>query len=173
MVKRQPFIPAADIERKALAHRRALGFRDDQPVDGMTLITKLKNRYREFNYLRFPDGFLPGREAQWDSSKCQLVIPESVFRGMNNGRSRDLMTVMHEVAHMLLGHKGILHRAPAGNLAEKLSSHVRSMEYQARRYAAAFLMPDTEAVRKMSPSQIEKCFGVSAEAARIRKAELK
>jgi hypothetical protein len=132
----QPFIPAEDIDRKALAHRQALGFLDDQPIDGMTLIAKLTARYPEFNYLRVADETLPGREAQWDSDKCLLVIPESVFRGMNNGNPRDVMTILHEIGHMLLGHKGILHRAPVGNAAEKFSRNIRSMEFQARRYAA-------------------------------------
>jgi hypothetical protein len=173
MARKQQYIEAEDLDRKALAHRRALGFRDDQSIDGMTLITKLKARYPEFNYLRVPDGHLPGREAQWDSDKKLLTIPESVFRGMNRGVPRDTMTVVHEVAHALLGHKGTLHRAPVGNLAERFSANIRRMELQAKRYAAAFLMPDTSDLRKMSEEDIAKRYGVSREAALIRKSELK
>ena len=169
----QPFISAEDIDKKALAHRRALGFRDDQPIDGMTLITKLKARYPEFNYLRVPDEALPDGEAQWDSAKKLLIVPESVFCGMNKGIPRDTMTIIHEVGHMLLGHKGTLHRGPAGNRAERLSPNLRRMELQAKRYAAAFVMPDTKGVRKMSQRDIERTFLVSEEAARIRKSELK
>ena len=167
------FMEFEDIDKKALAHRRELGFRDDQLIDGMTLITKLKARYPKFNYRRVPDKQLPGGEAQWDSDKKLLIIPESVFCGMNRGVPRDLMTVVHEVGHILLGHKGKLNRAPVGNTAERLSSRVRRMEIQAKRYAAAFLMPDTPQLRKMQVSEIERVFGVSAEAVRNRKSELK
>ena len=79
------FMAHDEIDRKALAHRRALGFRDDQPIDGMTLITKLKAMYPEFNYLRIPDGEAKDGEAQWDSKRKLLIIPESTFCGMNSG----------------------------------------------------------------------------------------
>jgi len=76
------------------------------------------------------------------------------------------MTVMHEVAHALLGHKGILNRAPVGNKAELLSARVKRMEVQAKRYAAAFLMPDIPELRSMEPKDIARRYGVSEEAAR-------
>ena len=59
-----PFVSGAEIDKKALAHRRALGFSDDQIIDGMTLITKLKAKYSNFNYLRVADDALNSAEAQ-------------------------------------------------------------------------------------------------------------
>lgn len=169
------FLTNTDAERKALAHRRALGFSDDQSIDMMTLITKLKRRYASsgFNYRRVPDGSLGEAEAQWDSDTKTIIIPESVFEAGNSGQERALFSVVHEVAHALLGHKGLLNRAPTGNAAERLSSRVRSMEREARRYAASFLIPDTPSVRRMSIDELMQRFRVSRSTATIWKSEHK
>lgn len=167
------FLTDAQIDARALAHRRELGFRDNQGIDFMTLMTKLKARYPNFSYERVPDGALGEAEAQWDSATKRLLIPQAVFAAANRGEGRALMTVAHEVGHALLGHEGTLHRAPAGNRAERLSPRIRAMEYQARRYAAAFLIPDIEAVRHMSAGEMSEHYGVSVSAAMVRKTELK
>jgi Zn-dependent peptidase ImmA (M78 family) len=167
------FLTDAQIDARALAHRRELGFRDDKGVDFLTLMTKLEARYPNFTYERVPDGQLGEAEAQWDSKAKRLLIPENVFAAANRGEGRALMTVAHEVGHALLGHDGTLHRAPAGNRAERLSPRIRAMEYQARRYAAAFLIPDIEAVRHMSAGEMSEHYGVSMSAAMVRKSELK
>jgi hypothetical protein len=167
------FLTDAQIDARALAHRRELGFRDNQGIDFMTLMSKLKARYPNFGYERVPDGALGEAEAQWDSAAKRLRIPEVVFASANRGEGRALMTVAHEVGHALLGHEGTLQRAPAGNRAERLSPRIRAMEYQARRYAAAFLIPDIEAVRHMSAGEMSEHYGVSISAAMVRKSELK
>ncbi|NEW92141.1 ImmA/IrrE family metallo-endopeptidase [Rhodopseudomonas sp. BR0M22] len=165
------FISSVDIDKIALAHRRALGFRDDQAIDGMTLITKLKRRYPNLNYLRVPDAEMTSQEAQWDDQRKLILIPERLLRDINSGKPRGIMTLAHEVGHALLGHKGILNRGPIGTKAEKHSANLRRMESQARRYAAAFLIPDTPYVRSLDAIAIARKFGVSLEAARIRKLE--
>lgn len=167
------FLTDAQIDARALAHRRELGFRDDKGIDFITLMTRLKARYPNFAYERVPDGQLGEAEAQWDSKAKRLLVPESVFAAANRGEGRALMTVAHEVGHALLGHDGTLHRAPAGNRAEQLSPRIRAMEYQARRYAAALLIPDIEAVRHMSAGEMSEHYGVSMSAAMVRKSELK
>ena len=167
------FLTDAQIDSRALAHRRELGFRDDHGVDFLTLMTKLKARYPNFAYERVPDATLGAAEAQWDSAAKRLLIPETVYKGACLGEGRALMTVAHEVGHALLGHEGTLSRAPAGNRAERLSARVRAMEYQARRYAAAFLIPNIEAVRHMSAGEMSEHYGVSLSAAIVRKSELK
>lgn len=170
---RHAFLTDAQIDARALAHRRELGFRDEQAVDFMTLMTKLKARYPEFAYERVPDGALGEAEARWDSQGKRLLIPEALFAAANRGEGRALMTVAHEVGHALLGHEGNLNRAPAGGRAERLSARLRSMEYQARRYAAAFLIPDTPAVRQLDASALSERYRVSMSAAIVRHSELR
>ncbi|WP_439500172.1 ImmA/IrrE family metallo-endopeptidase [Bosea sp. (in: a-proteobacteria)] len=167
------FLTDAQIDARALAHRRELGFRDDQGIDFITLMTKLKRRYPNFAYERVPDSQLGEAEAQWDSQTKRLLVPEAVYAAANRGEGRALMTVAHEVGHALLGHEGALHRAPAGNRTERLSPRVRAMEYQARRYAAAFLIPDIEPVRHLSAGEMSEHYGVSMSAAMLRKSELR
>lgn len=170
---RHAFLTDAQIDARALAHRRGLGFRDEHAIDAMTLLVKLKARYPEFSYERVPDGSLGEAEAQWDSQAKRLLIPESVFQAANRGEGRALMTVAHEVGHALLGHDGNLNRAPAGGRAERLSAKLRSMEYQARRYAAAFLIPDTPAVRQLDATALSERYRVSMSAAIVRHSELR
>lgn len=167
------FLTDAQIDARALAHRRELGFRDERGIEFMALMARLKARYPNFSYERVPDGTLTEGEAEWDSERKRLRIPNSVFLAAVAGEGRALMTVAHEVGHALLGHEGTLHRAPAGNRSERISARVRMMEYQARRYAAALLIPDIEAVRHMTAGEMSEHFGVSMSAAMLRKSELK
>jgi hypothetical protein len=170
---RKSFLTNIDVERRALAHRRGLGFIDDQAIDMMTLITKLKVRYASsgFDYRKVPDGSLGEVEAQWNSDTKTILIPMGVYAAGNSGQERALFSVVHEVAHALLGHKGLLNRAPSGNNAERISLRVRSMEREARRYAASFLIPDMPAVRAMSVEQICHKYRVSRDTAMIWKRE--
>lgn len=166
------FLTDTQIEDRALTHRRELGFRDEQAIDFMTLITKLKQRYPNFNYKRVEDGSLGEAEAQWDSDRKLVLIPETTFQRANAGSPRDLFTIVHEIGHALLGHKGVLNRAPMGNKVERISIRVRSMEYQARRYAAAFLVPNVDTNHSLSAEQMARQFTVSLALAKQRIEEL-
>lgn len=170
---RHAFLTDAQIDARALAHRRELGFHDDEPVEVGALLARLVARYPEFSHERVPDGALGEAEAQWDSQAKRLLIPEAVFRAAGRGEGRALMTVAHEVGHALLGHQGHLNRGPAGSPAERVSAKLRSMEYQAGRYAAAFLIPDTPAVRRLDASALSERYRVSMSAAIVRHSELR
>lgn len=170
---RHAFLTDAQIDARALAHRRGLGFRDDEAVKVLALLARLKARYPEFSYERVPDGSLGEAESKWDSQGKRLLIPESVFRAAERDEGRALMTVAHEVGHALLGHEGNLNRGPAGGGAERVSTKLRSMEYQARRYAAAFLIPDTPAVRRLDATMLSERYRVSLSAAIVRHSELR
>jgi len=166
-------ITAEAVDRRALAHRREFGFSDDQKIDFMTLITKLKSRYSEFDYLRVPDSeWTIDAEAQWDSEKKLIKLPEHVFCKANAGNPRSINTVLHEIGHALLGHKGILNRGPAGNLAEKYSASLRQMEREAKRYAASFLVPATEHNRSLTPAALAQKYGISLQSAEFRSVEI-
>lgn len=170
---RHAFLTDAQIDARAVAHRRGLGFRDEQAVDFTTLMARLKARHPNFAYQRVADGALGAAEAQWDSQGKRLLIPEAVFESANRGEGRALMTVAHEVGHALLGHEGTLDRGPSGSRAERFSARLRAMEYQARRYAAAFLIPDTPAVRALDATGLSERYRVSMSAAIVRHSELR
>jgi hypothetical protein len=170
---RHAFLTDAQIDARALAHRRGLGFRDDEAVEVAVLLATLKARYPEFSYERVLDGALGEAEAQWDSQARRLLLPEAVFQAAERGEGRALMTVAHEIGHALLGHEGSLNRGPAGGRDERVSAKLRSMEYQARRYAAAFLIPDTPAVRRLDATALSERYRVSMSAAIVRHSELK
>ena len=60
---RHAFLTDAQIDARALAHRRGLGFRDEQAVDMMTLLVKLKagETAAKEEFLQFLDGKI----AKW------------------------------------------------------------------------------------------------------------
>ena len=170
---RHAFLTDEQIDARALAHRRGLGFRDDRAIDFAKLMARLKARYPNFTYERVADDSLGEAEAQWDSQAKRLLIRDTVFEGADRGEGRALMAVAHAVGHALLGHEGTFNRSPSGSPAERFSPKLRSMEYQARRYAAAFLIPDTPAVRALDATGLSRRYHVSMSAAIVRHSELR
>ena len=167
-----PFRSEASINNLANNLRKALGFTELQKIDFMTLITKLKVRYDTIDYRRVPDEEMNGIEAQWDSDKKLIYISESVFCSANRGEPRALMTIAHEVGHMILGHKGRLNRGPISERDLGFGSTGRA-EFQAKIFASALLVPLHPKVIQMTEDQIENEFGVSKQAASIRAEQLK
>jgi Zn-dependent peptidase ImmA (M78 family) len=134
-----------------------------------------------FTFTRFePAGMVQGNEAIKNATSIldyifrELAVSYLGRHDLAHVHFRARFTIMHEIAHALLGHKnGILNRGPTGNLAEKHSAQIKRQEFEARRYAAAFLVPNTETARKMSVEQIHRHFSVSIQLARIRLSEFK
>ena len=61
----------------------------------------------------------------------------------------------------------------ADNLAQQAPDLVGKLEVLARRYAAAFLIPDTPAVRRLDATALSERYRVSMSAAIVRHSELK
>lgn len=161
-----------DIERKASAFRRQLGGEAQPYPDLMTVIQKIKSAQKSFNYLRVPDRDMPDAEAQWDSDAQRMSMRESVFQAMQRGEPRARMTIAHELGHFVLGHSGVRNRATAQNAAEKYLSNVRREEREAKRFAAAFLAPAELISADDTADEIARRFGLSSEAAEIRRSEV-
>ena len=110
--------------------------------DLMTVLVETKHIDKRFNYSRVPDHELPAAEAQWDSTEMCVRMRESVFVGMQRNEPRARMTVAHELAHYVLGHKGILNRKPGILMRDISIASVRREELEAKRAAAIILAPE-------------------------------
>lgn len=162
-----------DIERQARALRKELGIAEQLRPDMMTVIQKTKSLWKEnFGYIRVADEKMPDAEAQWDSDEKRMSLREAVFVSMQKQEPRARMTVAHELGHFALKHSGVRNRSTTLNAAEKYLARVKREEWEARRFAAAFLAPAEMIAPEDTAEDIAARFGISTQAADIRRLEV-
>jgi Zn-dependent peptidase ImmA (M78 family) len=142
-----PLYNDEDFEAAARSLRRKLGIDDQLRPDMITVIIKLKDRGMIRNYVRVADDEMPNDEARFDPFEKLLYISESTFSAANgmfcseSARRRARYTIAHEIGHIALGHTGVRYRGDSGALGEKNVRDIRREEFEANRFAAAFLAP--------------------------------
>jgi Zn-dependent peptidase ImmA (M78 family) len=82
------------------------------------------------------------------------------------------MTVAHELSHYILGHKGHLNRSVTKSAVEVSVRHIVNQESEARRTAPIILAPEYLIREGATVAEIISSFGLSEEAAMIRKEEI-
>lgn len=160
------------LEQWVRDYLRRIGLGHQIRPDLMTVLVKTKHIDKRFNYSRVPDHELPAAEAEWDSTKMCVRMRESVFVGMQRNEPRARMTVAHELAHYVLGHKGILNRKPGIRMRDISIASLRQEESEAKRTAAIILAPEYLIPKETTPEEIAAKFGLSAEAALYRFEEI-
>ena len=161
-----------DLERLARAFLRSTGLEDQIKPDMMTIISKLKHLDPSFGYRRVADAKMPDADARWCSDVTEISMRESVFVGMQRGEPRARMTVAHELSHYLLKHKGHLNRSAVKSAVEISVRRIAQQESEARRLAPRILAPEHLVPEGASVEDIMTTFGLSYEAALIRKDEV-
>jgi hypothetical protein len=121
---------------------------DQLRPDMKTIVFKLKDLGLIKNYERVPDNEMPDDEAFFDSRTRILYLRETTFCAADAtqtfssaDRRRARYTIAHEVGHIALGHQGIHYRGTSDRTARALSGRIRRDEWEADRFAAAFLAP--------------------------------
>ena len=161
-----------EMEDRARALRKSIGLENQAFLDMMTVIQKIKATYKRFGYLRVPDVKMPEAEGQWDADEGVIHLRESVFCGMQRREPRARWTVAHEIAHFALKHSGLRNRSTTETAAEKYVARVQREENEAQRFAAAFLAPRHLIKETGTAEEIAQRFGLSYQAAAIRKGEV-
>lgn len=115
---------------------------------------------------------MPDAEARWTSDDTKISMRESVFVGMQRAEPRARMTVSHELSHYLLKHEGHLNRSTVKTAAEISTRRIAHQESEARRLAPILLAPEHLIPEGASVDDIMTMFGLSHEAAVIRKDEI-
>jgi hypothetical protein len=109
-------------------------------LDAMTIITKMKSIFKEFNYLRKPDVEMDGRAAYFQPGPNEniVVISETAFTGMNKGDSRYLRILYEEIGHFYLGHRYVRNHIEVRSAAEKSMFQIQKDEAEAAFFAECF-----------------------------------
>ncbi|ANY83402.1 hypothetical protein BB934_34505 (plasmid) [Microvirga ossetica] len=160
-----------EIEQRVKVLRAELGLQNQSRPDLITAIEKLTARFRHFSYQQIPDAEMPGAEAQWDARKGVLRIRESVIAAMQRGGPRARMTIANEIGHFAMRHAGVRSRSTTQATTGKRLLEARKEESEARRFAAMFLAPNYLLSATDTVEEIADRFGLSVEAAMIRKGE--
>jgi len=111
---------------------------------------------------------LAGVEASCEVESATIYLTATTYEAVRFNVPRARFTICHELGHLLLGHKKLLHRG-ASNQPPRV---FEDSEWQADTWAAEFLMP-LDQMRQLnlrSADQIQSKFGVSQQAATNRAA---
>lgn len=127
------------------------------------LLDILSEVLENFSYEIVPDDALPSdTHADIDILTGHIKIKETVYERACDGEGRDRMTIAHEIGHFFTicfcGFK--LQR----NFDNKPVPAYKDPEWQAKCFAGELMIP-YHLVKDMSPKEIEKVCGVSADAA--------
>jgi Zn-dependent peptidase ImmA (M78 family) len=166
------YLSEEQIEEATRKLRIRLGIDQQTIPDMMTVIVKLKGLGIIKDYRRVADNDMLEDLATFDPDPKVLLIRESTFCAMNRNEPRARFTIAHELGHMWLGHKRTRHRNVSGREIEKIAPTIRRDEYQASRFAGAFLAPAHLANGHMTANQLAQRFILSSKSAEIRKGEL-
>lgn len=109
----------------------------------------------------FPDG----EHGYTDITTKTIYLRESVYDGACEGKGRDRMTVMHEIAHLLSF--TVYNFKLARSFREDSIPAYMDPEWQAKCLAGAIMM-DNELIRGMSAEDVALKCGVSLDAARYQ-----
>jgi len=160
-----------EIKALVLRLRKALGMQDVRRLDLHLVLEKMRRLFPDFDYQIVEGGELGLREGFYDSATSKIALPEQVFSGLATvPRSR--FTVAHEIGHWMLRHEGQRNRQAERKAYERAVPQIRRDERHADEFATQLLAPDHLVETCSSVAEIERDFGLSRQAAEIRKKEV-
>jgi IrrE N-terminal-like domain len=136
-----------DIEQRVRMIKQSLRLDNVAVIDPMTVITKIKSLFPDFNYKRLPDKYMNGRSAYFEYGlhNNTIVLSETIFCNMNSGDLKSLRILLEEVGHFFLGHKHVRNHNETRSAAEKTVFQIRKDEAEAEYFAACFIGSEREA----------------------------
>jgi hypothetical protein len=158
-----------DIASITLAWRDTLGVADQWAPSVVRLLElRLPRILKNFALVVRPDTEMGDAEAYTEFDPPHVAVRGSVYAMALREDGRSRMTFAHELGHLVM-HPG----------AAKLRSEVipkpnhtfkffESAEWQAKKFASLFLVPDHIAIQFNSAHELAECCKVSAQAAEIR-----
>jgi Zn-dependent peptidase ImmA (M78 family) len=160
-----------DIEAKAQSFRDELHLGDVfVPFLFASILEKMKKRKIKVNVI--PDNEQTNIEGSTDCAKRTIEIPRSLYLSGMRGGVREIMTLLHEVGHIELGHKGVLHRIRRRKSDFIRTKKERQWEQEAGHFAAAVLMPFASVRGLDEIEKIQREHNVSRPAAAIRRRQV-
>ena len=160
-----------EIEQRVRILRQEIDLQNQMRPDLMAVIERLTTSFRHFAYQQVPDSEMPDTEAHWDARQGVLRMRESIAGAMQRGEPRARMTIANEIGHFALRHAGVRGRSTTQAAAGRRLLEAKKEESEARRFAAMFLAPNYLLSSTDTVDDIMNNFGMSFEAAMIRKGE--
>lgn len=109
-----------------------------------------------------------GVEAWADCTNNTITIRKSFFESAMRGDPHARTTVLHEVAHLVLGHSHIRYFKNGVHLSKAALTNVeRHEEWEAKRFSADVLMPKWRVADCKTVEEIQRRLPVSKESAEI------
>lgn len=161
-----------DIEAKALAWRDAFDIANAWAPDVIDIFErKLPKLFPTFTLVVCPDremADIGDAEAYTEFNPPLVAVRNSIYRAASHNEGRARMTFAHELGHLVLHPGAAKLRTESNNQTDKRLRPFESAEWQARKFAAFFLLPAHIVREFSSPRQLADACHVSLQAAEIR-----
>ena len=159
---------ARDIGARALAWRDTLHVSNTWAPDMIRLLeVEIPKLVSEFALVVRSDNEMGDAEAYTEFNPVHIAVRGSVYQlaMRNDGRSR--MTLAHELGHLVM-HPGAAKLRSTSSSSDGHLKIFESAEWQAKKFAALFLVPDHVALQFSTADQLATSCQVSLQAAQIR-----
>lgn len=156
----------AGIETLACRLRHVLGLESVNAPCVALVLKNLPSLFPDFKIVRKIDDEMPSEQAWMDTEQCTLQVRETVYAAALSGDPRARFTIIHELGHLVLGHKGRFQRKVQDQKYDNASTRIK--EAEANKFAAYFLAP-TALAEGLSESELVERFQLSSQAAIIAK----
>ncbi|MBR1247082.1 ImmA/IrrE family metallo-endopeptidase [Bradyrhizobium sp. AUGA SZCCT0169] len=161
---------AKDIAAITLAWRDTLGIAEQWAPSVVGLLEiSVPKVIKDFALVVRPDPEMGDAEAYTEFDPPHIAVRGSVYAMARRQDGRSRMTFAHELGHLVM-HPGAAKLRSAEALL-KATTTIRifeSAEWQARKFASLFLVPDHIAIQFNSAEELAECCKISAQAAQIR-----
>lgn len=167
-----PSLPVNEIENRSDAWREAFGIWEQYAPDILKIAEiDVAEIVPEYSLIVVNDVLLGDDAARTIFDPLGIIVAESVYEDARFGRVRARFTIAHELGHLFL-HSGKSVARGVESTRKRVPVRSRSAEWQADKFAAAFLMPRHVATQFSSPEELAENCLVSEKAAKIRMKDL-
>jgi len=160
---------AKEIASTTLAWRDALGVADQWAPNVVRLLELSVPRIiKNFALVVRSDPEMGEAEAYTEFDPPHIAVRGSVYALAQRDEGRSRMTFAHELGHLVM-HPGVAKlRKEASYKSTAAIKIFESAEWQARKFASLFLVPDHIAIQFTSAHELAECCKISEQAAKIR-----
>lgn len=159
-----PPLSLVQIREKASAFRKIFGLTENGYVDIVKVLENLQEYGVEIEIA--PVHEMANKHGQTYPAKPKIVIREDIYERACEGHGRDRLTIAHEIGHLFL------HGTDKISLARVEKEYEVPIwcdpEWQANAFAGELLAP-FRFIKRLSISDIQVKYGVSATAAKVQK----
>jgi hypothetical protein len=160
---------AKDIASITLAWRDTLGVADQWAPSVVSLLElRLPKIVRDFALVVRPDPEMGDAEAYTEFDPPHIAVRGSIYAMAQREDGRSRMTFAHELGHLVMHPGAAKLRSETARKPTSTIKYFESAEWQAKKFASLFLVPDHIAIQFDSPQELADCCRVSAQAAEIR-----